>query len=62
MQSPEFIQLLTTHQSRLYAYILTLVFDPNDADDVLQETNTVLWSKADSEQRRPAFDSTAREQ
>ncbi len=47
MHSPEFVQLITTHQSRLYAYILTLVFDPNDADDVLQETNTVLWSKAD---------------
>lgn len=41
----EFIQLLTSHQSRLYAFILSLVFDPDQADDVLQQTNTVLWQK-----------------
>ncbi|PQO26491.1 sigma-70 family RNA polymerase sigma factor [Blastopirellula marina] len=43
----EFIQLLTSHQSRLYAYILSLVFDRNEADDVLQQTNVVLWRSAD---------------
>lgn len=43
----EFIQLLTSHQSRLYAYILSLVFDRNEADDVLQQTNVVLWRNAD---------------
>jgi len=42
----EFVQLLTSHQSRLYAYILSLVGNPTLADDVLQETNTVLWEKA----------------
>ena len=30
----EFIQLLTTNQSRVYAYILSLVFDPDHANDV----------------------------
>lgn len=44
--SPEFVQLLTTHQSRIYGYILSLVFDRNQADDVLQQTNAVLWRKA----------------
>ncbi|GAA4437021.1 sigma-70 family RNA polymerase sigma factor [Bremerella cremea] len=44
--SAEFIQLLTSHQSRLYAYILSLVFDRNEADDVLQQTNVVLWRSA----------------
>ena len=45
IESSEFIQLLTSHQSRIYAYILSLVFDPDQADDVLQETNAVLWQK-----------------
>ncbi len=30
----------------LYAYIVSLVRNPTDADDVLQETNLVLWRKA----------------
>jgi RNA polymerase sigma-70 factor (ECF subfamily) len=42
-----FVQLLTGSQSRLYAYIMTLVGRSADADDVLQTTNAVLWSKAD---------------
>lgn len=47
MNSPEFLQLLTSHQSRIYAYILSLVFDRTQADDLLQETNAVLWRKAE---------------
>lgn len=43
----QFIQLLTSHQGRLYAYILTLIGDADQARDVMQETNTVLWQKAD---------------
>ena len=30
----------------MYAFILTLVRQPPDAEDVLQETNVVLWQKA----------------
>jgi RNA polymerase sigma-70 factor (ECF subfamily) len=30
----------------LYAFILTLVRQPADAEDVLQETNMVLWRKS----------------
>ena len=37
--------MLTSHQSRIYAYILSLVFDPDQAEDVLQQTNAVLWQK-----------------
>lgn len=33
-------------QSRLYAYLCTLLANPGDARDVLQETNLVLWKKA----------------
>ena len=44
----QFVQLLTTHQGRLYAYVLSLVGDPDQARDVMQETNTVLWQKSGS--------------
>lgn len=47
MATAEFIQLLTTNQSRVYAYILSLVFDPDHANDVLQQTNAILWQKAE---------------
>lgn len=46
MSPPDFIAQLTATQSRLYAYVLSLVLDPNEADEVLQQTNTVLWEKA----------------
>lgn len=45
--SQEFIRLLTQAQSSLYAYILSLVLDHAQAEDLLQETNMTLWDKAD---------------
>ena len=42
----EFVQLLTTHQSRMFAYILSLLGNRTQAEDVMQETNAVLWRKA----------------
>ena len=44
-RTAEFMQLLTSSQSRIYAYILSLVLDAAQADDVLQKTNVVLWEK-----------------
>jgi len=41
----EFIELLVTHQNRIYAYILGLLANYNDADDVMQETCRVMWRK-----------------
>lgn len=41
-----FVELLTQHQSRLYAFIYTLLPDAERAGDVFQETNMVLWRKA----------------
>ncbi|QNN23824.1 sigma-70 family RNA polymerase sigma factor [Planctomycetales bacterium ZRK34] len=43
----QFVRTLTAHQSRLYAFILAMVGDHHAAGDVLQETNVVLWEKAD---------------
>ncbi|MEX0613654.1 MAG: sigma-70 family RNA polymerase sigma factor [Pirellulales bacterium] len=43
----EFVRLLTGEQTRLFGYIATLLGDVNDASNVLQQTNMVLWRKAD---------------
>jgi RNA polymerase sigma-70 factor, ECF subfamily len=45
-QSVRFVALLTGLQSRLYAYLCTLLANAGDARDVLQETNIALWQKA----------------
>jgi len=41
------VQQLIACQGTLYAFIASLVTDDSLADDVLQETNLVLWKKAD---------------
>jgi RNA polymerase sigma-70 factor (ECF subfamily) len=41
-----YVQRLTDCQTRLYAYILMLLPNHDDAADVLQETNLVLWRKS----------------
>ncbi|MCB1121840.1 MAG: sigma-70 family RNA polymerase sigma factor, partial [Verrucomicrobiae bacterium] len=40
------IQLLTSNQSRLYAYLFSLLGNRQQAEDVMQETNMILWRKA----------------
>lgn len=42
----EFIQLLTAHQGRLYAYVFSMLGNFDQARDVMQETNKVLWQKS----------------
>ena len=42
----DFIQLMTEYQGRMYAYILSLMANPDAANDILQETNLVLWRKS----------------
>lgn len=41
----QFLTLVTGAQRMLHAFILRLVPCLSDADDILQETNLVLWSK-----------------
>ena len=50
-ESEEFVRLMTEHQGRLFAYILSLLGDPDRANDVLQEANIILWR--DSREFRP---------
>jgi RNA polymerase sigma-70 factor (ECF subfamily) len=43
--SPEFVQLFTHYQRRLFLYILSQIPNPIEAEEVQQETNVVIWSK-----------------
>jgi RNA polymerase sigma-70 factor (ECF subfamily) len=42
-----FLRLFMQNKHRLYAYILTLLPNRADADDVLQEASLVMWDKFD---------------
>ncbi len=43
----DFVQLMISCQSRLYAFIMSLVHNPELAADILQQTNLVMWQKSD---------------
>lgn len=51
----EFSTLLQQHQSQLFGYIHCLLRDFNDADDLFQQTATVLWRKFDDYDRGRSF-------
>jgi RNA polymerase sigma-70 factor (ECF subfamily) len=44
-----FLRLFLQNERRLYAYILTLLPNRADADDVLQEASLVMWDKFEDE-------------
>ncbi len=46
-RDPSFVELFVKNQRRIYGYILTLVPDCNEADDLFQQTSLVLWEKAE---------------
>jgi len=43
----EFLSLYARHESRIHTFILSLLPNWNDAEEVSQETAMVLWSKFD---------------
>ncbi len=43
-----FLQLLMANQDKIYAFILSLVHNSNDAEDILQDAITVMWRKFDT--------------
>src|SRR5581483_11860827 len=53
----QFLRLFVQTERRFYAYILTLLPNRADADDVLQEASLVMWDKFDD--RRPPDDFAA---
>lgn len=44
----QFLQLFLAHERRIRGFILALVPNWSDADDLLQETSAVLWRQLDS--------------
>src|SRR5436190_16383016 len=52
-----FLRLLLQNERRLYAYVLTLMPNRADADDVFQEASLVMWDKFDAD--HPPDDFTA---
>lgn len=44
-QQAEFVGQIARHQAALHAYIISLMPGMDGVDDVLQETNLVLWEK-----------------
>jgi RNA polymerase sigma-70 factor (ECF subfamily) len=51
----DFVRLFTQNQRALYLFIVPLVGSPADAEEVLQETNVVIWSKWDQFQAGTNF-------
>lgn len=45
-QGREFIALFTKSQRRVYLYILSMIPHPLDAEEILQNTNLVIWKKS----------------
>ncbi len=41
----QFLRLIMANQSRIYAFIVTMQPNLTDADDIMQETITVMWRK-----------------
>jgi RNA polymerase sigma-70 factor (ECF subfamily) len=50
-----FFSLFVPNQESLYRYILSLCANYQDADDILQETATVMWEKFDTFNREGNF-------
>ncbi|MCE5186758.1 MAG: sigma-70 family RNA polymerase sigma factor [Planctomycetaceae bacterium] len=55
IRTKEFISLLSLTQVRLYSYILSILGNFNDADDVIQETTLTMWQKFDQFQSGTDF-------
>jgi RNA polymerase sigma-70 factor (ECF subfamily) len=56
----QFVRQLTACQSQLYAYVLSLLPDPERARDVVQEANVVMWRKASEFRPGTNFNAWAR--
>ena len=54
-QTQEFIVLFTNHHRNLLKYLVTLVHNLHDAEDLLQQSALVLWQKFDTYQQGTDF-------
>lgn len=46
-KTEKFVSLLTSNQRKLFAYIMSLVVNVTDADDIMQETVKLMWERFD---------------
>ncbi len=51
----QFVRQLTDHQNRVYGYVYSLLGNHSQANDVVQETNLVLWRKIDEFDPQKSF-------
>lgn len=54
-KTASFFRLYTSIQSRLYAFILTMVHNDHDAEELLQETAIYLWERFEQYQEGTNF-------
>ena len=47
LKSARFFKLYTSVSNRIYSYLMIMVHDIEDAEELVQETATVLWTKFD---------------
>ena len=47
-QEKEFVNLLVSHQSQIRAFVISLLPGVSEAEDVIQNTNEVLWTKRET--------------
>lgn len=59
INTSEFIRLLTNHQTALRGFIISILPGCQDINDILQDTNVVLWEKMNSYQPGSNFRSWA---
>lgn len=45
--SQELVPLITEFQGRLYGFLLSILGNPDQANEVLQETNLIMWKKSE---------------
>lgn len=45
IRSARTVQLLTSYQRDIYLFVRSLVIDPDEAQEIVQDTNLVLWEK-----------------
>ena len=58
-QSDQFVELIAGCQGRLFAHIVAVLGNADRANEVLQETNLVLWRKSDDFEMGTNFDAWA---
>ncbi len=61
LPTEEFVQLFTKAQRPLYLFILAQTGNVQSAEEILQETNLVIWAKMDQFRPNTSFSSWARQ-